>query len=116
MQPSTSTSTTALDAITSPPAYQLLDLRTVADAWREWKEGIAGSPAVKQLESVWGPKWRPSAAARTAFCRRKVIWDEIHRLLQAGLALDEAVGQLEALRNGKSLLRLAALIQQQRRK
>jgi hypothetical protein len=112
MQPSTST--IALDAITSPPAYQLLDLRTVADAWREWKEGIAGKPAVEQLESVWGPKWRPSAAARTAFCRRKVIWDEIHRLLQVGLALDEAIGQLEALRNGKSLLKLAALIQQQR--
>ena len=105
-----------LDTTTSPPAYRLLDLRTVADAWREWKEGIAGKPAVEQLETVWGPKWRPSAAARTAFCRRKVIWDEIHRLLQAGLALDKAVGQLEALRNGKSLLKLAALIQQRQRK
>ena len=33
------------------PAYTLMDLRTVADAWREWKEGIAGFPAVEQLES-----------------------------------------------------------------
>jgi hypothetical protein len=32
-------------------AYTLMDLRTVADAWQEWKEGIAGFPAVEQLES-----------------------------------------------------------------
>jgi hypothetical protein len=37
-----------------PPAYTLMDLRTVADAWREWKEGIAGFPAGEQLESSWG--------------------------------------------------------------
>jgi hypothetical protein len=25
---------------------------TVRDAWREWKEGIAGQPAVRELEEA----------------------------------------------------------------
>ena len=44
-----------------------MDLRAVADAWRKWKEGIAGFPAGEQLESSWraagagGAAWRPQA-------------------------------------------------------
>jgi len=34
---------------------------------------------------VLGPKWRPSAAAGQLSAGRKVIWDEICRLLQAAL-------------------------------
>ncbi len=94
------------------PAYTLMDLRTVADAWREWKEGIAGFPAVEQLESSWGAAWRPEAKQRVAFCRRKVVWDEVGRLIQAGLTQNDAVAQLEALRSGKSLYKLALLLQQ----
>ena len=33
-----------------PPAYTLIDVRTVRDAWREWKEGIGGRLAVEALE------------------------------------------------------------------
>ena len=97
------------------PAYTLMDLRTVADAWREWKEGIAGFPAVEQLESSWGAAWRPEAKQRVAFCRRKVVWDEVSRLIQAGLTQSNAVAQLEALRGGKSLYKLALLLQQMQR-
>ena len=97
------------------PAYTLMDLRTVADAWREWKEGIAGFPAVEQLESSWGAAWRPEAKQRVAFCRRKVVWDEVNRLIQAGLTQNDAVAQLEGLRGGKSLYKLALLLQQMQR-
>jgi hypothetical protein len=93
----------------------LMDLRTVADAWREWKEGIAGFPAVELLESCWGAAWRPEAKQRVAFCRRKVIWDEVNRLLQAGLTQNDAIAQLEALRSGKSLYKLGLLLQQMQR-
>jgi hypothetical protein len=89
-----------------------MDLRTVADVWREWKEGIAGFPAVEQLESSWGPAWRPLPKHRVAFSRRKVIWDEVNRLLQTGLTQDDAVAQLEALRNSGSLYRLVGLLQE----
>jgi hypothetical protein len=92
-----------------------VDIRTVIDAWREWKEGIAGQPPVEQLEQDWGPKWRPTSAQRIAFCRRKVILDEVYRLVQTGLSPDDAVAQLEALRNGRSLTKLRKTIQQQKR-
>jgi hypothetical protein len=50
---------------------------TVKDAWREWKEGIAGQPAIRELEEKWGSRWRPGNTIRVQFCRRKVIWDEV---------------------------------------
>jgi len=37
-----------------PPAYTLFAAKTVADAWREWDEGILGGPAVRDLEATWG--------------------------------------------------------------
>jgi hypothetical protein len=29
-----------------------MDAHTVADVWREWKKGIAGRPALEELERV----------------------------------------------------------------
>ena len=50
---------------------------TVPDVWREWTEGLAGQPAVRELEEKWGSRWRLSNTVRVQFCRRKVIWDEV---------------------------------------
>jgi len=44
LQPSTAPSQAG------PPAYTVINAHTVADVWREYKEGIAGGPAVEQLE------------------------------------------------------------------
>lgn len=90
-----------------PPVYTLFPARTVTDAWREWKEGIGGRPALEELEEKWGARWRPEAAQRTAFCRRKVVLDELHRLQKAGRSPEDAVAELEALRAGRSLGKLA---------
>jgi hypothetical protein len=79
-----------------PPAYTLINAHTVADVWREYKEGIAGGPAVEQLERQWQSRWRPAAAQRTAWSRRKTVLDEVQRLIAAGLALADAVAELEA--------------------
>jgi hypothetical protein len=46
---------------------------TVKHVWREWQEGLAGQPAIRELEEKWGSRWRPSNVARVQFCRRKVI-------------------------------------------
>jgi Transcriptional activator of glycolytic enzymes len=36
-----------------PLAYTLITAYTVVDVWREYKEGIAGGPALEQLEQQW---------------------------------------------------------------
>lgn len=48
-------------------------VHTVKDAWREWREGLAGRPAVCELEDKWGSRWRPGNTVRVQFCRRKVL-------------------------------------------
>jgi hypothetical protein len=90
-------------------------LRTVGDAWAEWKVGINGGPAVEELERVWGGAWRPTGKARVAFCRRKVIWDEIARLMRTGMGAEEAIEGLEQLRDGGSLVDLGKAIKERQR-
>ncbi len=89
-----------------PPAYTLIEARTVLEAWREWKEGIAGGPAVEELERAWQARWRPENKARTAWCRRKVIISEVLRLINTGLTPEQAVAELEARRGCRSLAKL----------
>lgn len=65
-----------------------------------------GGPALKDLEKIWGCRWRPTAAQRTAWCRRMVLYTELHRLQNNGHSADEAVAELEVLRAGRSLRKL----------
>lgn len=90
----------------SAPAYELFDARSVADVWREWSVGIAGRPALQVLEQEWGHFLRPTARQRTAWSRRKVVLDELRRLIARGSTEEAAVAELEALRAGRSLRRL----------
>lgn len=102
-----------------PPAYMLVDARTVSDVWREYKEGIAGGPAVEKLESDWGARWRPLPKQHTAWCRRKVILDEVIHLIQTGLIQAAAVAELEARRSSQTLPKLHAsllVVQKERQK
>jgi hypothetical protein len=98
-----------------PPAYTFINAHTVGDVWREYKEGIAGGPAVEQLEQRWQSRWRPAAAQRTAWSRRKTVLDEVQRLIDSGLSPADAVADLEA-RRGTSTLRslIDALVDQKR--
>jgi hypothetical protein len=79
---------------------------TVKDVWKEWKEGLAGRPAVQELEEKWGSRWRPGNTVRVQFCRRKVIWDEILARIARGKSEEEVIAELELLRAGRSLNRL----------
>jgi Transcriptional activator of glycolytic enzymes len=85
------------------PAYTLITAHTVRDVWREYKEGVAGGPAVEQLERDWQSRWRPTAAQRTAWSRRKTLLDEVKRLVAAGLTPADAVAELEAQRGSSTL-------------
>lgn len=87
---------------------------TVRDAWREWKEGFAGQPAVRELEETWGSRWRPGNIVRVQFCRRKVIWDELLACIARGKSEEEAITGLELLRAGRSLNQLVDDLKQRR--
>lgn len=89
-----------------PPKYALFDARTVGDVWREWKEGIAGEPALQELEKAWGHRWRPESKVRVAWNRRRVVLDELLRLMALGRSEEAAVAELEAIRAGRHLRRL----------
>lgn len=84
------------------------------DVWREWKEGFAGQPAVQELEEKWGSHWRPGNVVRVQFCRRKVLWDELSARIARGKSEEEAIGELEQLRAGRSLNRLIDDLKQRR--
>jgi len=100
-----------------PPAYTLIDAHTVADVWREYKEGIAGGPAVEQLERQWRWRWRPAAAQRTAWSWRKTVLDEVERLVVAGLTPADAVAELEAQRGSSTLRSLIdSLVERKRQR
>jgi hypothetical protein len=89
---------------------------TVADVWREWKEGMAGGPPLESLEEQFGPRWRPGNTMTVQFCRRKVVWDALKALIARGRSEEEAIGELEAMRDGQSLNRLVDLLRQRRQR
>ena len=99
----------------APPQYTLYAARTIHDIWREWEEGIAGGPALKDLEEQWGHRWRPTAAQKIAWCRRMVLYTELQRLRASGRSADEAVAELEALRAGRSLRKLQDQLRSQQK-
>lgn len=75
------------------------NVHTVKDLWREWKVGVGSGPAIEYLEQTYGPAWRPTNKARTWFCRRKIIIDEI--ITKAPYrhgGAENVVEQLEAFR------------------
>jgi hypothetical protein len=95
-----------------------MNARTVADVWREYKEGIAGGLAVEKLELEWQARWRPEPKQRAAWRRRKVIVDEVLHLIYTGLSPIAAVVELEAQRGSQSLPKLhdsLLALQKQRR-
>jgi len=100
-----------------PPIYAALaTVYTVKDAWREWQEGLAGRPAVRELEEKWGSRWRPGNTVRVQFCRRKVLWDALLARVARGKSEDEAVAELEQLRAGRSLSRLVDELRQRQQR
>jgi len=46
------------------------------------------------------------------FCRRKVIWDALRARTARGKSVEEAIAELEQLRAGQSLKRLAEKLRQ----
>ncbi|KAH9885364.1 transcriptional activator of glycolytic enzymes-domain-containing protein [Xylariomycetidae sp. FL2044] len=99
----------------APPHYEYRTLGTVDEVWKEYREGIEGQPAVEELDSVWGSRWRPEPRGRTWYSRRKVIWDKIKEYMHEGMDEDEAVREVERLRDGGTINKLIRSLQDERK-
>jgi hypothetical protein len=88
------------------------NVQTVGQLWREWTVGLTGQPAVQQLESTYGPRWRPQLKERTFFSRRKVIVDNIKKKAMSGRDVGQVIKELEKKCSERewSLSRLSAAI------
>ena len=83
----------------SPPVNYRMSrtIATVHDLWREWSLGIGSGPSVKALEDIWGTKWRNSDAERRFFNRRRIIIDEVNRMVkEESITVEEAIRILDA--------------------
>lgn len=80
-------------------------IQSVHDLWREWDVGLGvGKPAVKNLEDV-GRSWHNNTTDKRFFDRRKIIINEIIRLVSSNVCVDHsaAVKKLDQQRSNKSL-------------
>lgn len=84
------------------PIYEMnRNIRTVNDLWREYTIGLddaIGSgrrrlPAVRDLEMQFGTKWRSKEKDRRFFNRRKIIYQEVERMVR-----DNAMTESDAVR------------------
>ncbi|TGZ78279.1 hypothetical protein EX30DRAFT_162262 [Ascodesmis nigricans] len=91
-------------------------ISTVQELWTEWEHGLKGSPSVKSLEAKYGPAWRKSQAERKFYSRRKVIIDEVKKLIDQGYPYHQAVEKVESYRDGRSLDALSKGIVEVRKK
>ncbi|KAH6645143.1 transcriptional activator of glycolytic enzymes-domain-containing protein [Truncatella angustata] len=98
-----------------PPAYDYRTVGTVEEVWKEYRHGIDGQPAVEQLDADWGSRWRPEPRGRTWYSRRKVIWDKIKEYMADNMPEDEAVKEVEKLRDGGTINKLIRMLQDERK-
>ncbi|KAI0843846.1 transcriptional activator of glycolytic enzymes-domain-containing protein [Daldinia vernicosa] len=98
-----------------PPQYKYGTVGTVEEVWKEYREGMDGQPAIEELDAAWGSRWRPEPRGRTWYSRRKVIWDKIKEYMAEGLDEDEAVREVERLRDGNTINKLIRMLQDERK-
>ncbi|KAI0164062.1 transcriptional activator of glycolytic enzymes-domain-containing protein [Xylariaceae sp. FL1272] len=112
-RPSISASTPT--AAGAAPTFEYKTFNTVDEVWREYKYGIAGQPAVEALDREFGSRWRPEPRGRTWYSRRKVIWDKIKEHMKEGLTEEQAVREVENLRDGGTINKLIRMLQERRK-
>ncbi|KAI0377317.1 transcriptional activator of glycolytic enzymes-domain-containing protein [Hypomontagnella monticulosa] len=98
-----------------PPQYKYGTVGTVEEVWKEYREGMDGQPAIEELDATWGSRWRPEPRGRTWYSRRKVIWDKIKEYMAEGLDEDDAVREVEKLRDGNTINKLIRMLQDERK-
>jgi hypothetical protein len=74
-----------------------------------------GQPAIEVLDATWGSRWRPEPRGRTWYSRRKVIWDKIKEYIDSGLEEEDAVREVEKLRDGGTINKLIRMLQEEKK-
>ena len=72
----------AASGLITPPAYEMSRRsRTVADVYTEWMVGFPPGPSIKELDRLYGPRWRAGRHKESQFysLRRDLI-TEIQRI------------------------------------
>ncbi|KAI1076931.1 transcriptional activator of glycolytic enzymes-domain-containing protein [Whalleya microplaca] len=101
---------------TGPPQYDYRTVGTVEEVWREYRQGMDGQHSIEWLDATWGSRWRPEPRGRTWYSRRKVIWDKIKEFINnEGMSEDEAVREVEKLRDGGTINKLIRMLQEERK-
>jgi Transcriptional activator of glycolytic enzymes len=78
-----------------PPAYHMSrSITKIPELWLEWTVGLRGQLSVEALDERWGSRWRHGAEFQF-YSRRKVIIDEIKRLMAGGREAMDVVDSLE---------------------
>ncbi|KAL5942519.1 hypothetical protein ACKVV1_011565 [Pyricularia oryzae] len=98
-----------------PTVVSYSTLHTVGEVWAEFKHGLDGTPPIEAIEQQWGSRWRPDPKGRTWFSRRKIVWDKVRELIHDGLSEEDAVAEVDAMRNGRSVHWLINLLTNDRK-
>ncbi|CUS22809.1 LAQU0S07e00584g1_1 [Lachancea quebecensis] len=76
--------------------------QSVTEVWKEYTEGLAGQPSLKEMESTYRSSWRRDAGVSRKFYRRKVLCRAIETGLDKGYALEDIIDTLERHRKQKT--------------
>ncbi|KAF1986577.1 hypothetical protein K402DRAFT_126669 [Aulographum hederae CBS 113979] len=100
-----------------PPAYSMSRSHTtVRQLCEEWYSGIDGQPSIRHLEEHWGRAWRRASTEDVFFGRRRVIIDELERLVAGGCSSREAaIIDLDGWRGTASLDKLVMKIKNRKK-
>ncbi|GBC01832.1 hypothetical protein RclHR1_04350009 [Rhizophagus clarus] len=79
---------------------ELDTLSTVNDVWNEWNVGLGGNPSVIALLEAYGTRWA-TENKETLLLRKKLIKEIQQR--SGSIGVDEAINELERLKNGNRL-------------
>ena len=84
------------------PIYQLSrNLKTVANVWEEYKNGLNGGPSVESIVQQYGTTWLNTDTERKYYRYRKKIYDYILNAVGSGKSEKDAVNELEEFRIAK---------------
>ena len=79
--------------------------------WDEWIRGINGNPPV----STWCPGGPERGANKSTFCKRKVVWDRIALLINAGYTSTVACNMITEAYGGQSVTKIILAMMKDRR-
>jgi len=89
----------AADYCAKHPGHEVtvqVENATVSQCWKEYTQGLDGRPALRDLETRQGTKWRKYAGGNQKWSRFKNVYSAIGKLMDDGDTEDAAVSKIQA--------------------